>query len=199
MAYQWLNLSHGAGFMKSNRHKPQVVILCEDIRHYHFARKYLRCHGFKRIIPKICPKGRSSGEQYVCTHYAAEVKAYRSQANYLHIALVVVIDADLKSIDERITALNESQKMIELEQAPRSETEKIAIFVPARNIETWIHYINGNDCNETESYKSLYQKGTSPSQFAEKLAKKICPQGLPEEAPSSLYHACNELNRLQVD
>ncbi|OAD20112.1 hypothetical protein THIOM_004207 [Candidatus Thiomargarita nelsonii] len=185
--------------MRISRHQPQVVILCEDITHYHFARKYLRCHGFKRIIPKICPKGRSSGEQYVRTHYAAEVKAHRSKANYLNTALVVVIDADLKSIDERITSLNESPNMIELAQAPRLDTEKIAIFVPARNIETWIHYLNGNDCNEKESYKSLYKKGTSPSQFAEKLAKKICPQGLPDEAPSSLHYACNELNRLQVE
>jgi hypothetical protein len=45
--------------------------------------------------------------------------------------------------------------MIELAQAPRLETEKIAIFVPARNIETWIHYLNGNDCNEKESYNSM--------------------------------------------
>jgi len=81
--------------MRISRHQPQVVILCEDITYYHFARKYLRCHGFKRILPKI--------------------------------------------------------------------------------------------------------KGTSPSQFAEKLAKKICPQGLPDEAPSSLHYACNELNRLQVE
>jgi hypothetical protein len=80
-------------------HKPQVVILCEDIMHYHFARKYLECRGInkRRIMPNICPKGRLSGEQYVREHYALEVKAYRSKANHLNIALVVVIDADKNS------------------------------------------------------------------------------------------------------
>ncbi|MEM9540557.1 MAG: hypothetical protein AAGA60_13775, partial [Cyanobacteria bacterium P01_E01_bin.42] len=31
------------------------------------------------------------------------------------------------------------------------------------------------------------------------LATEICPQGLDENAPSSLHHACEELKRLQVD
>ncbi|KHD08541.1 hypothetical protein PN36_05625 [Candidatus Thiomargarita nelsonii] len=177
--------------MTTSRHKPQLVILCEDLRHYHFARKFFQSRGLKKIIPNICPKGRRSGEQYVREHYAQELKAYRSKANYLNIALVVVIDADLKSIDERIKSLDDPN--------PRSDTENIAIFVPARNIETWIHYLNGHDYNEKDSYKSLYNKGISPSKFAEKLAKKICPQGLQDDAPSSLHHACQELKRLQID
>ncbi|RKZ86214.1 MAG: hypothetical protein DRR19_15260 [Candidatus Parabeggiatoa sp. nov. 1] len=185
--------------MTTSHHKPQVVILCEDVMHYHFARRYFQCRGFTRFIPKVCPKGRSSGEQYVREHYAQEVKAYRSKENYLNIVLVVIIDADKNRIDERISSLNESQQMVELNQHSRSDSEKIAIFVPARNIETWIHYLNGNDYNEEESYKSLYSKGTSPGKFAEKLAKQLCPQGLLENAPPSLHHACNELKRLEIN
>lgn len=183
--------------MTTKNKKPQVVILCEDLMHYHFARKYLQNIGFNRIIPNICPKGRCSGEQYVREHYAKEIKAYRSKVKYLNIALVVVIDADLKSIDQRIDSLNESEFMMKLKQNARLEKEKIAIFVPKRNIETWIHYLNDCEYNEEETYKGLYQRDCSPSLFAEKLVKKICPKGLSKNAPSSLHHACKELKSLK--
>jgi len=160
--------------MTTSHDKPQVVILCEDIMQYHFARKYLQCRGFKRFSPKICPKGRRSGEQYVREHYAQEVKAYRSKVNYLKTALVVIIDADKNQIEARINALEQSQQMIELHQDSRLDSERIAICVPA------------------------YSKGISPGKFSEKLAKKICPQGLAEDAPPSLHHACHELKRLKL-
>jgi hypothetical protein len=34
---------------------------------------------------------------------------------------------------------------------------------------------------------------------AKKLATEICPQGLDDNALPSLNHACNELQRLQLD
>jgi len=30
-------------------------------------------------------------------------------------------------------------------------------------------------------------------------AKEICSQGLPDDAPPSLFHACQKLKRLQID
>jgi hypothetical protein len=178
--------------MKTSRHQPQVVILCEDNTHYHFARKYLQCRGFKKIRKKMPFKGGGSGEQYVREHYAQELKAYRSQMNHLNIALVVVIDADMNSIEERIKSLDDQNP-----QKPRSDIEKIAIFVPKRNIETWFHYLDGHDCDEEKSYKSLH-KNSRPSQFAKKLHEEICSQELPDDAPPSLFHACQELKRLQI-
>ncbi|NET17056.1 MAG: AAA family ATPase [Okeania sp. SIO1H6] len=81
--------------------------------------------------------------------------------------------------------------------------EKIAIFVPARNIETWFSYINGKDVNEEDDYKdktlNITDRITLAKASAEKLASDICPQGLDENAPASLHHACNELRRLQLD
>jgi len=180
--------------MKTSRHQPpQVVILCEDKTHYHFARKYLQCRGFKKIRKKMSSEGRGSGEQYVREHYAQELKAYRSQMNHLNIALVVVIDADMNSIEERIKSLDDQNS-----ENPRSDIEKIAIFVPKRNIETWFHYLDGLDSDEKTDYKKSY-KNASPSQFAQKLHKEICSQGLPDDAPPSLFHACQELKKLQID
>ena len=85
----------------------------------------------------------------------------------------------------------------------RLPNEKIAIFVPARNIETWFSYINGKDVNEEDDYKNKTLNTTDRITLAiasaEKLASDICPQGLDENAPASLRHACNELQRLQLD
>ncbi|EDN70179.1 conserved hypothetical protein [Beggiatoa sp. PS] len=127
-------------------------------------------------------------------NYAKELEAYRSKANHLNIVLVIVIDADMTSIEDRIKSLDKKTS-----QNPRSDTDKVAIFVPARNIETWFRYLDGYDYNEEESYKSLYNKGASPRKFAKKLAKEICSQGLPDNAPPSLFHACQELKRLPID
>jgi len=67
-----------------------------------------------------------------------------------------------------------------------------------RNIETWFHYLDEHDCFESKSYKSLH-KNSRPSKFAKKLHEEICFQRLPDDAPPSLFHACQELKRLQID
>ena len=45
-------------------------------------------------------------------------------------------------------------------------------------------------------YKRQY-KNSKPTELAKKLKNEICINGLPENAPSSLHHACDELNRLK--
>jgi hypothetical protein len=169
------------------KNKPQVYILCEDQSQYDFARKYFELRGIDNIRGRYSPQGRGSGEQFVRENYAKEVKTYRSKANHLNLALVVIIDADKQT--ERLNSV--------LVQNPRFDDEKILIFIPARNIETWFHYIEGYECNEQDCYKNQY-KGAKPTQFAKKLATQICPHGLPDNALSSLHHACVELQRLSL-
>jgi hypothetical protein len=38
---------------------------------------------------------------------------------------------------------------------PRSLSDKVAVFVPMRNIETWLAYLDGEDVNETDTYPHL--------------------------------------------
>ncbi len=83
-----------------------------------------------------------------------------------------------------------------LNQETREEYERIAIFVPARNIETWFHYSFGHkDCDENSDYKHAYSNDDA-GKAAEILANDICPSGLPDDAPNSLHKACEELKRL---
>ena len=84
-----------------------VVILCEDRQQEVFARQFLQKRGFPGPFRvEVCPKGEQSGEQYVRERYPKEVKAYRSKRNHLSIYLVVLIDADNKTVDERLSQLD---------------------------------------------------------------------------------------------
>jgi cellulose synthase/poly-beta-1,6-N-acetylglucosamine synthase-like glycosyltransferase len=176
--------------------KAQVFILCEDTVHYHFARKYFELLGFnsRKIRGKYNPKGRSigSGAEYVKESYEKEIKAFHSK-NYMDYILVVIIDDDTK----------DNVKYLYQKYAPL-QNEPILIFSPLRNIESWFCFIdtdnfhveNKDEQGKIIDYKSQY-KNSKPTEFAKKLKNEICINGLPENAPASLRHACDELKRLK--
>lgn len=170
-----------------------VVILCEDRQQEVFARHFLEKRGFSgQFIVKICPKGQQSGEQYVREQYPREVKAYRSKCNHVSISLVVLIDADTKTVTQRLNQLDSALE--DDSQLKRLEDEKIAVFVPKRNIETWIHYLEVETFDEETPYPKLEKEGDCKP-YVEKLVKQ-CYGGLDENAPPSLQTACGELQRI---
>jgi len=193
--------------MTNKDQKPEVVILCEDIAHERFIRQYLICCGFdgRRIKDFGNPKGRkiNNNNDFVLKHYASLVKSYRRK-NFQNLAVVVMVDADESSIYDRIRALNVALNEEEgkLNKDLRFPEEKIAIFVPARNIETWFYYINyDKNCNENTDYKNYPEIRTTniielAQSSAKKLSREICTQGLDNTALSSLNHACSELRRI---
>ena len=169
-------------------HDSQIFILCEDKTHYHFAKKYFELLGFnsRKIRGIYNPKGRSvgSGAVFVRQHYETELKAFRSKVTHLDYVLVVIIDDDTKNHVQHL--YNFYLPLI---------NEKILIFSPKRNIESWFHYANGNLIDESKDYKREYHDA-KPTEYAKKLKNEICINDLPPDAPSSLHHACGELNRL---
>lgn len=178
--------------------KPQVVVLCEDRAHFHFIREFLELCGWDRrkIIERMASSGEGSAEAWVRKKYATEIKAHRAARNYRNIALVVMIDADLRSIQHRIAQLEQSAEIQQLDQQPRTKSEKIAIFVPRWNIETWFCYLDGGKCSETHDYKQAY-KDSKPRKFAEILDGLCRQKGALKDMPLSLKHACNEWQRLK--
>lgn len=174
----------------------QVCILCEDTKTFNFARRYLDLLGFnsRNIIAKHNPEGRSTGCGYdfVKKNYQIEVDEFHKK-NRLSYILVVIIDNDTKNhIDD-----------LYKKYQPKKD-ERILIFSPNRNIESWFHYIETLDSTvenakdgEVPDYKKIY-KECKPREFAKKLKEEICKKGLPENAPSSLLHACKELNRIKL-
>jgi len=197
--------------MTSRDDLPEVTILCEDIDQERFIREYLICRGLddRRIKDFGNPKGKTikNNNALILKHYPELIKSYRSRRNYRNIAVVVMIDADEDSLDDRMRSLNIAldETAGNLNKDPRLPNEKVAIFVPARNIETWFYYINNNmegqECNENTDYKDKKMSAEERIKLAKisakKLAREICPQGADRITLPSLRYACTELQRLQ--
>ncbi len=177
-----------------SQRRVQMVILCEDRQQEVFARHFLKKRGFTGIFRvEICPAGSQSGEQYVRTQYPVEVKAYRQSRSRISIGLVVLIDADKRTVQERLKQLDNilGEQSLPLRQID----EEISIFVPKRNIETWIHYLKGESVDEEKPYDKFARAGDCKP-YAEVLADHCRTQNLPQTAPPSLQAACGEIQRL---
>ncbi len=178
-----------------SKRRVQIVILCEDRQQEVFARSFLKKRGFRGLFTaNICPAGSQSGEQYVRTHYPGEVKDYRANKGRVSIGLVVLIDADTGTLEARLNQL--ASALDEHEEEKRQSNEAIAIFVPKRNIETWIHYLQGETVNEEDAYSKFEKNEAACKTYVENLADRCYAQDLPEDAPRSLQAACRELQRL---
>jgi hypothetical protein len=175
----------------------QVVILCEERQQEVFARYFLVSCGVDRhrIRINICPKGKMAGEQYVREQYPKEVRAYRSRSNYQTVGIVVVTDADVRTVAGKF---HELEGGLEGDcQAKRQAQERVALLIPKRNIETWIHYLWGESVNETDIYRRLDREGNCEP-IVSKLARKPS-YTLTASTPSSLREACEEIRRIVPD
>jgi phenylalanyl-tRNA synthetase alpha subunit len=180
--------------VKMSQRRVQIVILCEDKQQEVFAIHFLKKRGFtldRNFRTEICPKG--AGEQFVREKYAKEVVEYRRRRNRRSGMLIVLIDADKKTVEERLKQLNDA--LIENSQQLRQPNEAIAVFVPKRNIETWIHYLQGTNVDEETEYTKL-KKQSDCKPYVEKLVNQCSQGNLDEKTPPSLKAACGELQRI---
>ena len=96
--------------MTSRDDLPEVTILCEDIDQERFIREYLICCGLddRKIKDFGNPKGKTikNNNALILKHYPELIKSYRRSRNYRNIAIVVMIDADEDSFDDRMRSLN---------------------------------------------------------------------------------------------
>lgn len=163
----------------------QVVILCEDRQHEAFARRFLVRIGIGARLQRVerSPQGCGSAEQFVREQFAKELEYYRSRSHRVEQALVVIVDADRLNVAERISRVER--------QSARRDGERVAMFVPARNIETWISYLDGISVNESDNYPFL-DRESECKRHVDRLVE-MCEQGeLRHPAPPSLEAACIE-------
>jgi hypothetical protein len=133
----------------------EIVILAEDLNQSNFVRHFLKRKGHhaRRIRAVTVPQGKGSGEQHVRTSYPTEVQYYRNRASHRTAALVASVDADVLSVTDRMAELESALK--NAGEIARNADEAIALFIPKRNIETWIQCLLGARVNEIEDYKSI--------------------------------------------
>lgn len=171
--------------------RTQVVLLCEDNQHHAFTRRFLKLCGYdpRRMTVIKSPKGRGSGEQWVREQYAREVQALRQAPHITGRALIVMLDEDTHATRGRADALADA--LGEARLSPRASAERIVHAIPARNIETWLAYLDGQTVDATSTYPKLrHERDCQPMIQA---LKAMCDDGaLRDPPPPSLATACVE-------
>lgn len=168
-----------------------VVILCEDRQHEAFARRFLEQTGKDIRVQRveISPKGRGAGEQFVRERFGKELAYYRARKHRVEQALVVLIDADGRNIAARIKQVEDA--CVQAGDERRQPDERVAIFVPARNIETWLAYLDGHTVNEDDEYPRLRCERDC-QQHVDRLYGMCQQRQLRQPSPPSLEAACAE-------
>lgn len=178
----------------------RFIVLGEDATHINFVVAWLRAEGIERrqITPRNVAADASggAGEQFVRQNYAAEVQYYRAKANHQRVALVVVVDADTATLARRHEAL--AQALATAGFSPREADERIAIFVPRRNAETWLRVLTGSTCDEETDYKPMKLRPSSEAmrESGRAFQALLRGQATPGELPS-LHAARGEAARLK--
>jgi hypothetical protein len=138
----------------AQRRGVRVTVLVEDQSLERFAREVLLELGFHRHEMYVIgyPVGRGSAKQWVEKRYPIEVRAYRSKANAQQIALLVGTEADEQTVAHRFRYL--ASKLTDAGLADRNDDERVALWVPKWNVETWILYLSGEDVDEQANYRT---------------------------------------------
>jgi hypothetical protein len=138
----------------------KIILLVEDINQENLLRRYLQQlgHHNRNMRPLKLPDGRGSGEQFVRERYASEVRAVRAQMTRTRTCLIVMIDADAGSIDDRTQQLERA--LWDADEPPRRALEPILNLVPKRNVETWILCLNSAAVDEVNNYRHDPRIGT---------------------------------------
>ncbi len=129
-----------------------MVLLCEDTQSRMFLEHVLAHRGYDRrsIRVVMAPPAAGSAEQFVRGQYATYVRFLRRHKATK--AQVVHLDADpTYSVADRHKQLAEALAPHE----GRTADDPIALLVPKRNIETWIHLLRGVSVDEETAYPKL--------------------------------------------
>lgn len=164
-----------------------AVLLCEDLQHEVFVRRFLKRVGLVRSLRvQKCPGG--SAEQFVRTRYPVELAALRKR--HAKTALIVVIDGDSEGVQRRRNSLAAECLAVDIED--RTGAESVVILVPTWNIETWLAYLAGESVDKTKGNYPRLSKESDCQPQVEALAS-MCEHGeLRKPAPASLQAACKE-------
>ena len=182
-----------------------VIALAEDEHHRMLVLRYLKKSGLKDHAIRIrqSPAGQGSAENWVRREFVKETEAYRVRQARARTALIVIIDADAYTVQDRLNQLDQA-----LQGSGRQTVgggEEIARLVPKRNVETWILCLNGRrldgrPVDEDTNYKERMGIDWSPliPPAAHTLRQWTRSRtGPPNHCVSSLRIGVRELKRLR--
>lgn len=146
----------------------KIVLACEDAQQSSFVSECLKKLGAKKLkrdlYPWIAAREEPNGNVDSVIKHVTDVEfpAWKSRCPSCTTLLVVVADADTKSIPARMDCF-----------PPRGDSpwgNLYVIVVPKRNIETWVVLSNGTEVDETTDYKN---SRTTASDVAKNAASRL--------------------------
>lgn len=167
--------------------RSHITVLCEDKQHEAFIRRFLKKR--KKRIGAVTRPNTGAGEQFVRDNYPAYLDAVRKHGGIL----VVMIDGDNYSIEQRPQQMDRACEQRGV--LPRTTSDNVIVFVPTRNIETWLAYLDGERVNETNTYPRL-QRERDCKRHVDVLAQMCAEKNLRIPAPASLEVACHEYDKI---
>ena len=176
-----------------SKRRVKIVLLCEDSQQEAFTRRFLKGMGWntREIRVEKSPSALGSAEQWVREKFPHELMAYRQRRQRAASALIAMIDADTNDVQDRINQFERACDSIQI--AFRTADEAVAIAVPKRNIETWIHYLNGQPVNEQDAYPRL-ERERECKPAVDHLVELCHSTGLSTNAPQAMVIGCDEYN-----
>jgi len=130
-----------------------VIVLAEDKHQRMLVFRYLKKCGLKDHAMRFrqSPAGRGSAENWAQRQFVKETGAYRHRRARARTALIVIIDADARTVQDRLSQLD--QALAQSGKQTVGGSEQIARLVPKRNVETWILCLNGQAVDEDTDHK----------------------------------------------
>jgi len=177
----------------------QVIVVLEDDHHKRLVYRYLINRGLRPHAMTILPSPAGCGSAWVRKTFLDEVTNYRRRRAKAATALIVVIDADTHTVQDRLVQLDQALKDGRKEPVD-VEREQIARLVPKRNVETWILCLNMRVVDEKADYKRPAEDWDNLiPQAAETLSEWTHQEAEPpNHCVDSLRKGIKELNRLRL-
>ena len=176
----------------------KVIVLVEDDHQKRLIYKYLIKCGLRRheIRDELSPSGQGSAESWVRKRFVEETNEYRRRQARAQTGLIVMIDADTRTVQDRLNQLDQALRTSE--KPIVDQGEQIARLVPKRNVETWILCLNEQAVEQQTDYKGARNNWNEliPS-ASETLYQWTRPQAIPpNHCVDSLRTGVQELKRL---
>ena len=128
------------------------------------------------------------GEAFVRRHLCDDVVDLRARCGE-NVVLFVVTDADTLSVDQRL------EKLTGDDGTAISSDELLAVWIPKRNIESWIYYFRNGYTDEEKAY-SHFSKPSKCQDEARKMSRQLMDNSLNDVGMSSLRFAQSQFNRI---
>lgn len=175
----------------------QAIVLCEGLQDSVFVRGVLVELGYdsRRIrILSFPHNGQGSAEQYVREQFAGAVRSHRSRVTRMKTILVVHTDADTNTVQARYDSLEEQLDAAEL--TGRGIREAIAVLIPKRNTETWIHFFDDRTVDEETAYPKFTGHESDARPAAASFAAHAKKGTAPDHALPSIVRGLQEIRRV---